>query len=76
MSNPLVEETLVIKPEEKEELEWLTQRESCDACSAQSYYVVAFKSGTLYFCRHHYLKHQELFFDQAEDIVDESELLF
>lgn len=58
-----------------EELEWLTKSERCDGCGSQAYYLVSFKAGNLFFCRHHYLKHEEYFFDAAEDIVDESELL-
>jgi hypothetical protein len=74
MDSTAVEEK-ISTAEEEETLEWLTEREKCDACGAQSYYAVAFKAGLLYFCRHHYLKHEDLFFDEAEDIVDESELL-
>jgi hypothetical protein len=58
-----------------EELEWLTTAQRCDSCGAQSYYAVEFTSGVLYFCRHHYLKYEAMFFEIAQDIVDESELL-
>jgi hypothetical protein len=67
-------EKAVIKKQE-ETLEWLTTKERCDSCGAQAYYVVSFASGSLFFCRHHYLKNEDVFFDEAEDIVDESELL-
>lgn len=69
-------ETEVKKLEtDSEELEWMTPTERCDGCGSQAYYRVSFNSGHLFFCRHHYLKHEEKFFDMAEDIVDESELL-
>lgn len=65
----------VVKPP-KEELEWLTTKERCDQCGAQSYYLVLFGEGReLYFCYHHYRMHEEKLFEVAEDIIDESELL-
>jgi len=75
MDSTTVEEKIATVEEEEETLEWLTEREKCDACRAQSYYAVAFKAGLLYFCRHHYLEYESKFFETAEDIVDESELL-
>jgi hypothetical protein len=68
-------ETEKIESPKEEELEWLTSRENCDACGFQAYYLVSFESGSLFFCRHHYLKNEDSFFDSAQDIVDESELL-
>jgi hypothetical protein len=57
------------------DLEWFTPGVPCDICPSQSYYVVVFESGSLYFCRHHFLKSEEIFFEVAQDVVDESELL-
>jgi hypothetical protein len=57
------------------EMEYLTPRERCDACGHQAYYRVTFEAGHLFFCRHHYMKQEEAFFEKALDIVDESELL-
>ena len=60
----------------KKELEWLTTKERCDQCGAQSYYLVLFGEGQeLYFCHNHYKKNEEKLFEVAEDIIDESELL-
>jgi hypothetical protein len=56
-------------------LEYITLRERCDACGHQAYYRVTFEAGHLFFCRHHYMKQEEAFFEKALDIVDESELL-
>jgi len=57
------------------EVEWHTKLEYCDSCSSQSYYMVTFAAGSLFFCRHHFLKNEALIFEKALDIVDESELL-
>jgi hypothetical protein len=59
----------------KEELEWYTIGERCDQCNAQSYYMVVFESGKLFFCYHHFNQHSEAIFETAIDVVDESELL-
>ena len=57
------------------ELEWYTPDERCDVCESQSYYMVAFDSGNLFFCIHHFKKNEALIFEKANDVVDESELL-
>jgi hypothetical protein len=56
-------------------LEYVTLRERCDVCNHQAYYRVSFEAGDLFFCRHHYMKQEDVFFEKALDIVDESELL-
>lgn len=58
-----------------EELEWYTPKETCDACGSQSYYMVVFDAGNLFFCSHHFKKNEAVIFEKAFDIVDESELL-
>ena len=64
------------EPEELNEiLEYLTTRERCDQCGSQSYYKIVFKQGELFLCYHHYKSHEDMLFEVAEDIVDESELL-
>jgi hypothetical protein len=68
------ETTQIIKLDDTP-LEYITTRENCDACGAQAYYRVTFDAGHLFFCRHHYIKQEEAFFEKALDIVDESELL-
>ena len=57
------------------ELEWYTPQEQCDVCPSQSYYMVVFDTGNLFFCNHHYRKNEALIFDNALDIIDEYELL-
>lgn len=58
-----------------EETPWFTPHESCDLCVSQSYYVVVFEAGSLYFCKHHFNANEASFFEKAIDIIDESELL-
>jgi hypothetical protein len=70
------EEEIPLTPEERQELEWLTKMERCDQCYvAQAFYRIEFTSGFLFLCRHHYMEHEKKIFDQAIDVVDESELL-
>lgn len=56
------------------EIQWYTPKVQCDSCVSQSYYMVVFDTGNLYFCNHHYTKNEALIFEMALDIVDESEL--
>jgi hypothetical protein len=53
----------------------LTALDRCDRCIAQAYYMVALKSGDLYFCRHHFSKYEDDLMDIALDIYDESDTL-
>jgi hypothetical protein len=62
--------------EKTEEIAWLTPDERCDLCVSQSYYMVVFEAGSLFFCKHHFDKNEEAIFERALDVVDESELLF
>ena len=57
------------------EVEWYTPKVTCDSCVSQSYYMVVFDTGNLFFCNHHYKKNEALIFDNALDIIDEYELL-
>jgi hypothetical protein len=57
------------------EVEWYTLAHRCDACVSQSYFLVVFETGNLYFCNHHFKKNEAVIFEKAIDIVDESELL-
>lgn len=58
-----------------DELENYTAKERCDVCNAQSFFMVTFETGDLFFCRHHFMKHEEIFYKIADDIIDESDLL-
>jgi|AntAceMinimDraft_5_1070358.scaffolds.fasta_scaffold262380_2 hypothetical protein len=59
-----------------ETTEWYTLNERCDACNSQSYFMVSFDYGNLFFCKHHFDRHEDTIFELALDVVDESELLF
>lgn len=58
-----------------DQLQKYTIKERCDSCIAQAFYMISFDSGNLFFCRHHYMEHEDRLFDIATDIVDESDLL-
>lgn len=53
----------------------LTAKDRCDACNAQAYVYVAFESGDLLFCLHHWKEHSEVLNDTAMEVYDESERL-
>ena len=53
----------------------LTAKDRCDACNAQAYVYVAFESGDLLFCLHHWNTHGEAAGDTALEIYDETERL-
>jgi len=43
----------------------------CDACQAQAFVIVKGVSGELYFCGHHYSKHQKALDSMSFEIIDE-----
>jgi hypothetical protein len=47
----------------------------CDSCNAKAYYMVRFEFGDLFFCRHHFVKHEEALLEKAFDIYDESDFV-
>jgi hypothetical protein len=53
----------------------LTAEDRCDACNAQAYVYVAFESGDLLFCLHHWKLHREAARATMKDVVDETERL-
>ena len=53
----------------------LTAEDRCDACNAQAYVYVAFESGDLLFCLHHWKAHGEAAKATLTELVDESERL-
>ena len=53
----------------------LTAEDRCDACNAQAYVYVAFESGDLLFCLHHWKTHGKVASDTATEILDESDRL-
>ena len=51
----------------------LTKMDRCDVkeCPAQSWVLVQFVTGELYFCAHHYNDNETGLFDTAVEILDE-----
>jgi hypothetical protein len=59
---------------EKEKYE-ITVQDRCDRCSAQAYVLARSEKGDLFFCGHHYKKHEEAVKSWAEEVIDEREKL-
>jgi len=53
----------------------LGPQDRCDACSAEALVKINGVAGELFFCGHHYNKHEEKLKDYAFEIVDEREKL-
>lgn len=53
----------------------LTLQDRCDSCNAQAFVMVKGMSGELYFCGHHFTKHEDALYNWAYDIVDEREFI-
>lgn len=49
----------------------LTRADRCDRCPAQAFVVVKLMNGELYFCGHHYAKHEKELDKVAYEVVDE-----
>ena len=47
----------------------------CDSCGAQAFVLVKGMSGELYFCGHHFAKHEDALNKFAYEIVDERDSL-
>lgn len=45
----------------------------CDRCVARAAYMVVFNNGDLYFCRHHFHEHEDIFVNTALDIYDDTD---
>jgi hypothetical protein len=60
---------------EKEKAQQLTAKDRCDRCDAQAWVIVKGVSGELFFCGHHFTKHEEALYNWAYDIVDEREFI-
>ena len=55
----------------------LVKSDRCDArnCPAQAFVLAKFITGELYFCGHHFSKHEDAIVSTAYDIVDEREMI-
>jgi hypothetical protein len=61
---------MIIK--EKEEVKYLlTTLDRCDRCSAQAWVLIKGLNGQLYFCSHHYEKHENKLNEWAYEVIDE-----
>jgi ribosomal protein L37E len=47
----------------------------CDRCGAQAYFVVMKITQELFFCRHHYLKHEKALKQWSSEVIDHSDTL-
>jgi hypothetical protein len=47
----------------------------CDSCIQKAVYLVKFPFGELFFCRHHFIQHEEALLEKAYDIYDEQDFL-
>lgn len=63
--------------ETMEKTQVLTPKDRCDhgGCSAQAFTLVKFLDGELFFCGHHFTKHEEALYNSAYDIIDEREFI-
>jgi hypothetical protein len=51
----------------------LTLSDRCDRCGAQAFVMATGVTGSLFFCAHHFVKHEEGVKNFAFEIVDERE---
>ena len=58
--------------EVEEKTDVISNTDRCDRCMAQAYMWVNGIAGDLYFCRHHFVKHEEALRKYAFEIIDES----
>jgi hypothetical protein len=48
-------------------------QDRCDRCIQKAVYMVVFNNGDLYFCRHHFQEHEDVFVNTALDIYDDTD---
>ena len=53
----------------------LNAKDRCDRCGSQAYVYTEGVSGSLMWCRHHYLKFQEKLNEWAFETIDETDKL-
>jgi hypothetical protein len=61
---------------EQEKTDVIQVTDRCDRCQSQALVWVNGVSGDLYFCRHHFLKHEEGLRQYAFEIIDETYKLY
>lgn len=63
----------LMETKEKEVVRQLTIQDRCDRCQSQAWVIVKGLEGELFFCGHHFTKHEEALYNWAYEIVDERE---
>lgn len=53
----------------------LSKRDRCDQCGYQAFFHATFEFGDLLFCRHHYFRNEAFIYENALDLIDESEFI-
>lgn len=61
--------------EEEKTKRVLSKFDRCDQCGHQAFFHATFEFGDLLFCRHHYYKNEEFIYENALDLIDESEFV-
>lgn len=57
---------------EQEKTDLIKVSDRCDRCQSQALVWVNGIAGDLYFCRHHFLKHEESIRQYAFEVIDET----
>jgi hypothetical protein len=57
---------------EQEKTDLIKASDRCDSCNGQAFVWVNGVAGDLYFCRHHFLKHENKLRQYAFEIIDET----
>lgn len=72
-----MEDSMETEVQEQVEERILSRMDRCDApgCPAQAWVIAKFVTGELYFCGHHFEKHEIGLVRDAYDIVDEREFI-
>lgn len=52
-----------------------TTADRCDSCGAEAFVWINGVSGDLYFCGHHFVKHEEKILDYAFEIIDDRDFI-
>lgn len=60
---------------EKADKRILTALDRCDRCGAQAFVIVKGLEGELFFCGHHFTKHEEALYNWAYEIEDERDFI-
>lgn len=56
----------------EEKTDVINVSDRCDRCGGQAFFWVNGVSGDLFFCRHHFLKHEDAIRAYAFEVIDET----